>query len=85
MGPCLLIKCDCREFVGAEGSAHRHNAGDAGALGAKAEFASQHAALDKAGFELILHPNPTIPACLHKRKGKRGRGRREEGRKDGSG
>lgn len=87
MGPCLLIKSDRREFVKAEGSAHRHNAGDAGAPGAEAEFASQRAALGRAaGLELILHPNPHCPRpCLYKRQAKGGKGRREEGRKDGSG
>lgn len=84
MGLCLLIKCDCRELVKAEGSTHRHSAG---APGAEAEFAPQNAALGRAaGLELILHPNPHFPSpCLYQRKGKRGRGRRDEGRKDGSG
>lgn len=76
VGPCLLIKCDCREFVTAEGSAHRHNAG---AMGAKAEFASQHAALDKAaGLELILHPNPAIPSLPSQKEG-RARQRQKRG------
>lgn len=81
MGPCLLIKPDCRELVKAEGCAHRHNDGDT------REFSSQHAALGRAaGLGLVLHPSPHYPKpSFYKRKGKRGRGRREEGRKDGSG
>lgn len=47
VGPCLVIKADCRELV-KEGSAHRHNAGHAAAPRAEAEFAPQLAALGRA-------------------------------------
>jgi len=83
VGPCLLIKSDCSDFVKAEGFAQRHSHG---ALGAEARFASQHAALLRSaqpgGTELIFHLNPPCPRpCLRRT----GRGWREKGRKDGSG
>lgn len=70
---------------------HTHTtAGTAGALGAGTGFAFQHAALVRSaqlgGVELIFHQNPPCPQpCLcRSQEGKAGRGRREQGRKDGS-
>lgn len=91
MGPCLLIKSDCRDFVKAEGFAWRHNRGVPPGLWCRGRLCFParcwFRSARRGGAELIFHLNPqSLGSCLPgSREGKAERGRGEKGRKDGSG